>query len=47
MKSLLKLIAHIGKAFGISSPSDNARKAQKVPSWKQKQNAQDSPQPRA
>ncbi|WP_157466450.1 hypothetical protein [Edaphobacter aggregans] len=25
MKSLLKLLASIGKAFGISSPSDNVR----------------------
>jgi len=40
MQSLLKLLAHIAKAFGISSPSDNAR----VPiSWKQKQRMSASP----
>src|SRR5262249_56566096 len=44
MKSLLKLLAHIGKAIGISSPSDNARAAnvRTAPSWKQKQSAQAS-----
>jgi hypothetical protein len=26
MQSLLKFLAHIAKSFGISSPSDNARK---------------------
>ena len=45
MKSLLKLLASIGKAFGISSPSDNVKTA---PSWKQQQSekastASDSP----
>ena len=25
MQSLLKLLAHIAKSFGISSPADNAR----------------------
>jgi hypothetical protein len=33
MKSLLKLLANVGKAFGISSPTDNARA---TPSRKQK-----------
>lgn len=28
MKTFLKLLAHIGKAFGISSPSDNAHRSQ-------------------
>ena len=27
MKALLKLLANIGKCFGISSPYDNAEKA--------------------
>jgi len=27
MQSLFKFLAHIAKSFGISSPSDNARKA--------------------
>ena len=27
MQTLLKLLAHIAKSFGISSPSDNARKS--------------------
>jgi len=34
MQSLLKFLAYIAKAFGISSPSDNARKPI---SWKEKQ----------
>jgi hypothetical protein len=34
MQTLLKLLAHIAKSFGISSPSDNARKSI---SWKKKQ----------
>jgi hypothetical protein len=42
VKSLLKLLAHIGKSFGISSPSDNARRST---SWKQKQGAQTSASP--
>jgi hypothetical protein len=37
VKSLLKLLAHIGKSFGISSPSDNARRSS---SWKQEHGAQ-------
>jgi len=40
MKSLLKLLATIGKSFGISSPSDNARKT--PPSWKQPPNEKTS-----
>ena len=28
MKSLSKLLAHIAKSFGISSPSDNARRSE-------------------
>jgi hypothetical protein len=39
MKSLLKLLAYAGKAIGISSPSDNARRST---SPKQKQGAQTS-----
>jgi hypothetical protein len=35
MQSLLKFLAHIARSFGISSPSDNARKS--VPQ-KEKQN---------
>lgn len=38
--SLLKLLANIGRSFGISSPSDTSRK---VPSWKQKQGETTSP----
>lgn len=34
MKSLLKLLAHIAKSFGISGPSDNAPASA---SWKEKQ----------
>jgi hypothetical protein len=34
MQSLLKFLAYFAKAFGISSPSDNARKPI---SWKEKQ----------
>jgi len=30
MKSLLKLLAHIGKSFGISSPSDNSGRSQAI-----------------
>ncbi len=28
MKLFLKLLAHVGKSFGISSPSDNVRRSQ-------------------
>jgi hypothetical protein len=35
MQSLLKFLAHIAKSFGISSPSDNARKSA---SGKEKEN---------
>jgi hypothetical protein len=39
---LLKLLAHIGKSFGISSPSDNARNST---SWKDKQHTPTSTSP--
>lgn len=42
VKSLLKLLAHIGRSFGISSPSDNARRDA---SWKQKQGVPTSASP--
>jgi hypothetical protein len=42
VQSLLKLLALIAKSFGISSPSDNARK---TASWKQKQHTPTSASP--
>jgi hypothetical protein len=42
MQSLLKLLAHIAKSFGISSPSDNARVSA---SWKEKQRTSISTSP--
>lgn len=42
MQTLLKLLAHIGKSFGISSPTDNARNST---SWKEKQRTPTSTSP--
>jgi hypothetical protein len=42
VQSLLKLLAHIAKSFGISSPSDNARASA---SWKEKQRTSISTSP--
>ena len=42
MQTLLKLLAHIAKSFGISSPSDNARNST---SWKEKQRTPTSTSP--
>jgi hypothetical protein len=42
VQTLLKLLSYIAKAFGISSPSDNARKPI---SWKEKQHPPTSNSP--
>ena len=42
MQSLLKLLAHIAKAFGISSPADNAQ-ASALRKEKQRTSASDPP----
>jgi hypothetical protein len=42
MQPLLKFLAYFAKAFGISSPSDNARKPI---SWKEKQRTSTSTTP--
>gem|GEM_PF-2664394 len=47
MQTLLKLLAHIGKAFGISSPSDNARRSQadqRPPSKQSNPSSSESPE---
>jgi len=42
VQTLLKLLAHIAKSFGISSPSDNARQSTL---WKEKQRPSTSTSP--